>query len=415
MKTGGALTIAAMVVALSSTTARAQTQPQTRPQTQAPAQSQPQPAPQAPPPADTVGPRELRDFSLPGTATQPAATAPPQEQPPAPGTAQPGQSGETPAPRTAAPRTQPSDTGRSVTVSLPPAMPALQPPGNEGVGDNGQAAAPLESQPAIEPVAPPESANAPVEQEADDPWLWVLAAAAAAIGVAAAFLFIRQRRRSADEASAALEAFVPAEPRPEEAVPVEQSEPASSSRQWDRVPAAVAAPSGIVSTGLRPWIDVEFVPLRCVVEEARATIEFEVTVTNSGSAAARDLLVEAMLFNAGPAQDQEIGNFFANPVGKGDAVPVVPPLKSMQFRSSVNLPADRLRVFQVAGRQLFVPLIGFNALYRWGSSQGQTSRSYLVGREGEGEGEKMAPFRLDLGPRLFRGLGAREHHLHVRR
>jgi hypothetical protein len=36
-----------------------------------------------------------------------------------------------------------------------------------------------------------------------------------------------------------------------------------------------------------------------------------------------------------------------------------------------------------------------------------------VGREGEGE--KMAPFRLDLGPRIFRNLGARPHHMQVRR
>jgi hypothetical protein len=37
----------------------------------------------------------------------------------------------------------------------------------------------------------------------------------------------------------------------------------------------------------------------------------------------------------------------------------------------------------------------------------------LVGRAGETE--KMAPFRLDLGPRIFRGLGAREHELRIRR
>ena len=414
MKAGGALTIVAMVVALGAAAARAQSQPQSQP----PAQTQPQPAPQTPPPADSVGPRELRDFSLPGTATRPADTAPAQQQPAAPAArpatnqpTAPAPSVATQGPRASAPTSQPAQAGgQSVTVTLPPATPAVE-PSNKVLGDNSQASAPLESQPAIEPAAPPESATAPVEQEADDPWLWVLALAASAIGVAAAYLFLRQRRRSVDEVGAALEAFVPAEPRAEEPLAVEPAGPGPSRSPREAV--SPPPPSlGIVSTGLRPWVDIEFVPLRCVVEQARATIEFEVNITNSGSAPARDLLVEAMLFNAGPAQDQEIGNFFAYPVGKGDAVPALAPLKSIQIRSSVNLPADQLRIFQVAGRQLFVPLIGFNALYRWGAGQGQTSRSYLVGREGQGE--KMAPFRLDLGPRLFRGLGAREHHLHVR-
>jgi hypothetical protein len=52
-----------------------------------------------------------------------------------------------------------------------------------------------------------------------------------------------------------------------------------------------------------------------------------------------------------------------------------------------------------------VPLIAMNALYRWSGGEGQTSVSYLLGRDIKGE--KMAPFRLDLGPRLFRGVGAR--------
>ena len=68
---------------------------------------------------------------------------------------------------------------------------------------------------------------------------------------------------------------------------------------------------------------------------------------------------------------------------------------------------------EVAGRKLFVPLVGVNALYRWSGGEGQTSASYLVGRDNDGE--KMAPLRLDLGPRVFRGLGAREHNVRVRK
>lgn len=50
-----------------------------------------------------------------------------------------------------------------------------------------------------------------------------------------------------------------------------------------------------------------------------------------------------------------------------------------------------------------MPLIAFNILYGWSRGNGQTSASFLVGRDTRGD--KLAPFRLDLGPRLFRSLG----------
>ena len=82
-----------------------------------------------------------------------------------------------------------------------------------------------------------------------------------------------------------------------------------------------ASPSGIVSTRLRPWLEIEFAPGRCVVEDDKVTIEFDVELFNSGSAPARDVLVEASMFNAGPSRTQEIGAFFAHPVGQGRADP----------------------------------------------------------------------------------------------
>jgi hypothetical protein len=171
-------------------------------------------------------------------------------------------------------------------------------------------------------------------------------------------------------------------------------------------------PAGLVTTRLRPWLDIEFSPGRCVVENDKATIQFDVAVFNSGSAPARDVLIEASMFNAGPAQDQEIGAFFAHPVATGDRIPAIPPMRRVALKSNVSLTREQLRQYEVGGRKLFVPLVGLNALYRWSGGEGQTSASYVVGRDMEGE--KMAPLRLDLGPRIFRGLGARQHNVAVR-
>ena len=233
---------------------------------------------------------------------------------------------------------------------------------------------------------------------------WLLALALVAIG--AAFFIWRQRQSSGKLATAGgVNHFAAPDPTPR---PLERTPPPRPAP-----PAAPAAPSGLVTTRLRPWLEIEFAPSRCVVDNDKAVVEFEVSVFNSGSAPARDVLIEASLFNAGPGQDQEIGAFFAHPVAKGERISVIPHLQRMSLKSAVHLNRAQIRQFEVQGRRLFVPLIGFNALYRWGGGEGQTSASYLLGRETKGE--KLAPFRLDLGPRVFRGLGARAHNLRVRK
>jgi hypothetical protein len=123
-------------------------------------------------------------------------------------------------------------------------------------------------------------------------------------------------------------------------------------------------------------------------------------------------LLEASLFNAGPMQDQQIKLFFDNPVAKGDRIPMIPPMQRVNISTAVFLPREQVRPIEVEGRQLFVPMIAFNVLYGWTSGTGQTSTSYLIGKSTGGD--KLAPFRVDLGPRVFRNLDAREHEVRLR-
>lgn len=251
-------------------------------------------------------------------------------------------------------------------------------------------------------------------------WPWLLALLAAA--GAALWYFRRQRGGGYAFAGAGGNAsafeFSSPQPAPPPAAPP-RAAPVSPPAARAPVPAPTPAPPppsvpvGIVSTRLRPWLDIEFHPLAAAIDGDKGAIEFEVVVYNSGSGPARDVLVEAALFNAGPDQDQVIGKFFERPAGPGDRIPVIPPLQRMEFRSTVQLNRDQLRIFEVEGRSLFVPLVGFNAHYRWSGGEGQTSASYVVGRNTDGE--KMAPFLVSQGPKSFRGLGAREHTLRVRK
>ena len=379
-----------------------------------------------PPPAatgDAVGPAQLRDFSINGTVTRRAET---------PATRQPALAAS--ATNSAQPTATASNQPRAVAArSERPAGGAAQPSAAQapsdavggGTGFNFTPSAPATGQsasftPDAQPAATPiVDTYTGTEANLFSHWPWLLALLFA--GGAALWYFRRQRGggyafagAGGDASTFEFSAPQPAPPAPPRAAPI----PPPVARAPVPAPAPVptppaAAPVGIVSTRLRPWLDIDFQPLSAVIDGEKAAIEFEIIVHNSGSGPARDVLVEAALFNAGPDQDQAIGQFFDRPAGPSDRIDVIPPLQRMEFRTTVQLRRDQLRIFEVEGRSLFVPLIGFNAHYRWSGGDGQTSTSYLVGRNTDGE--KMAPFLVGQDPKSFRGLGAREHTLRVRK
>ena len=363
----------------------------------------------APTPApDTVGPEQLRDFTLPGTVTRRTESPPASTTDTATSAGQPEieTSSDTPL----AVRTRPvvsSAPSRSVTVALPAPdplslEPTLAPPVDETTPT-------LNSQPA----APP-SVDLPAGDNRRSlmPWLFALLLVAAG-----AALYLWRQRSAARPAYATSGATVQGftAPRPAPPVSPRMAHPAPTPAPALAPTPAPAAPrsDGIISTRLRPWIEIEFGATRAVVTDDVATVHFDIMLYNSGSAPARDVLVEGRMFNAGPDQDSEIGSFMEQPVAKGDTIPEIPPLARVELKSAVALPRASVREYEVEGRKLFVPIVGFNALYKFGPNRGQTSASFIVGRGGD-DGGKMAPIRLDLGPRVFRGLGARQHSVGVR-
>lgn len=365
------------------------------------------------PATETVGPRELQNFNLGGTVTRPAepqpartTTAPAARAPSEARTASTADQGASSAPRQA-----PSvETGRPTRTSATEAQPTREPrqtaPSSATVAQADLASAPAAPGDAT-PIPASASGFAP-EPDAGTlapehgfsllPWLL----AAIALGAGGAFLFWRNRSRHAYAGGPEFDAFV----APEPAYP----EPRAPAPAPPKTPPPLSG--GIVSTRLRPWLDLTMQPVRCILEDHQVTIEFDLELFNSGSTPARAVLVEAMLFNASGHQDQEIGAFFASPVGQGERIASIAPLKRVNLRTQVVTPREHIQILQAGERHVFVPLLAFNALYRWSNGEGQTSASYLVARDTQGE--KMAPFRADLGPRVFRGVGARLLPLGVR-
>ena len=435
--------------------------------------------------AGTVGPAQLRDFSLgskPAAQTPPSTDVPPDLITPraVPGRPRTPPRETAPVVNTAPTRTTAPSPPVPVTVTTPPAARpvAVAPPqpvagqsASGGVTVTLPPADPLGTSPtpanengvagiAGQPIGATGSLAADGEGSARFlPWLIALLLAAGA--VVAWLLRARWRREPVYDGAAT---FVPERPEPvgyapPEPEPVPQPRRAPTAAPLLRAPVSggitvkrpdgfapvapppppvsATAPSlktpslqtmGIVSTRLRPWLEIELVPSRAIVDEAQASVEFDVVVTNSGNGPARQVLVEACMINAGEEQDDELKRFFDAPVGAGDRIDAIAPLSTITLKSAVSLPLAQVRAYEVGGRRLFVPVVAFNALYEWGAGKGQTSASFLLGRAtgvsdevpgDEGEAptidRRMAPLRLDLGPRVFRRLDARRHSMGKRR
>jgi hypothetical protein len=231
---------------------------------------------------------------------------------------------------------------------------------------------PLDTAPAPAPQGP---------QRGGIPWLYAIPAAALLL---LAFALIRRRRRRGEEA--------------DEAPAIEAS----------AVPAPRTAPAP------RPWLELELKAERAQSTDVETLVQFELEIVNSGKAPARNLRIDVKMFNAGQEQDKEIGAFFRT-AGRETtkcSLPGIAPGTTGAIKGSVGMKRDEMKAVRLQDRYLFIPVIAVNALYDWGDGQtGQTSKSYVVGRELEAPSDKMGAFRVDLGPRIWRTIGQRQHKL----
>ena len=406
---------------------------------------------------NTVGNPQLKNFELPGRTTVPAPQAEPALPPVAPvptitvppsppATATPRPTTQAPPAEAAPPAPGPRAAQGRAAPPPPAARPAQTAPAATAPAPAPPAVpTPTELQealpaPASPPVPPPVAAPAPqaqpvplppvaAETGGGFPWHYLLIAAVLGL---LAFAGYRKFSRSAPEseeyvAPSAEEAVPAAEPDPllarrraaaaePEAPAPASAAPAPAAPAPAPAPAAPAAEAGTIGIQLRPWIEIEFQPVRAAATLTDASIEFELVIRNSGNAPARNVRIESAMFNAGPNQEQEIAAWYNAPIRERTppAIPVLAPREQLQTRSRVSLPKENVREINIEGRRLFIPTVAFNVAYDWGANKtGQTSVSYLVGREAETPSQKMGAFRLDQGPRLYRSVGQRQTNVAV--
>jgi LPXTG-motif cell wall-anchored protein len=370
--------------------------------------------------SNSIGPPQLKDFSLPGQrTTPPAAPVPAPRTPVAEPAAPPAAAPATSEPPAAARRTEapPRPAGTVPAAPAPgPATPdpATAEPATVEPSPGTEPALPVQAlpEPPAEPVTEPAPARAPAAAEPKGSgWLWPAAGGALLLAFAAFFLFRRRRalaEREAERDSArgelggVLMAEPQAGPRAEPEVrPVSEPRPEPEPSLPPEVPAAP-----------RPWIELDIVPERAAATENEVYVRYALTLTNKGDSDARNIRIDPRLFNAGA--EGEMLAFFQGAIHELSGSPhvVIRPGGSLKLNGQVAMPNAELREIELGGRRIFVPMVAINVAYDWaGGGAGRTSRSWLVGREAEVPTEKMGPFRLDLGPRIYRSVGRREARL----
>lgn len=233
------------------------------------------------------------------------------------------------------------------------------------------------------------------------PWLPIAAGAVLLLALAG-LLFARRRRRPVEEIALA-------EPEPD-------STPAPSPP-----PAAPLPPPPPEQATDRPWLDIAL-----TVESARyslmgMTIGYALTLSNHGAAEALDIMVHGFLGPADGDQQAALHRFFSGSAGTPlHSVAGVAPGESYRLTGELRLSPEAITPVRQGDRTLFVPLLAIDAHYRWdgqggGQGSGRTGRAFVIGQERQPPADRLAPFRIDLGPRQYRDAASRATALLLQR
>lgn len=335
-------------------------------------------------------PPELRDFRLdpqPARPTpQPSVELGPVTPPPAvttvPDTA-------ITAPRTSAPAVAPT---RRETP-----QPATARPVDEVVAGDAELAPPVvEADDPSDDVtsdAIPEQPSEPLATAAGLNW-WQIAAASGLIGIllVAAYLFRRSRKRPLLYDGVA----EPAAAEPAKKDPIVADPPPSQ-------------PLPAISNS-KPRITIDFIPEKASISFTALTIKGELRVINESDAPARDMQLRAALISASAHQSSQIVAFHSEATdAPGQNLGDAQARERIGMAIELTVPLADLQSFPLGDQQLFVPLMVANIAYSDddGTSPEVAKIACMIGREATPPKPKMAPFRLDLGPRSFSPLGQR--------
>ena len=138
-------------------------------------------------------------------------------------------------------------------------------------------------------------------------------------------------------------------------------------------------------------------------------VGYTLLLHNRGDTPAQDVLVRGIIGNAGAQQQALLQSFFAQQSGLPlHSAMAIMPGETRRLTGELRLMPDEIVPVTMGQRSLLIPLAAFDASYHWGpdggepQGHGRTARAFILGQEQEPPADRLAPFRLDQGPRQYR-------------
>jgi hypothetical protein len=133
-----------------------------------------------------------------------------------------------------------------------------------------------------------------------------------------------------------------------------------------------------------------------------ATLSYRITLTNTGSAplGGVDIAGDMVSAHASLALDDQLATANST-LAPQHRIERIKPGESVQVTGELRLPFQAMRTIRKGSANMFVPLARLRVETAEGGN-GALIRTALVGQRAAEPGGRLQPFRLDLGPRIYR-------------
>ncbi len=321
----------------------------------------------------------------------------------------------TPTPRATTAQPTPSPT------SQPTAQPTPQPnPTRFGPSDFTPVATPQPgASEAVPPIAsaPPPSATDAVQATLGALPAWALpalgAVAALVVGLIAGIAIAgRRRRRRAEEAEAevAETPIIAAPPTPGPPARAGVASPPAPPRPAP-LPAAPVPPVPVAPVPPPPGpLVTEIRPLRAAIRDGMVSIDFELYIQNRGAETADNVRAVLALFAANPDQDAQIAGFHgAARMAPGSEPFSIAPGGIHMLKGQVSQAGDQMRVVNVQGKPMFVPILPVALKWYAGLSIRTLRDAFMIGTVPAPGSDRLGPLWVERAAEGFGRLAAKRY------
>lgn len=136
-----------------------------------------------------------------------------------------------------------------------------------------------------------------------------------------------------------------------------------------------------------------------------ATLTYRLALTANAALSGIKVRGDMISAHASRPADEQLG------LGDAQVLHRLPELtdgETIELGGEVRLPLAAITPIRHGGAALFVPLVRFEVTAREGDRVVKQRAAFVVGLEELAASERLQPFRLDLGPRVYPKVGRRE-------